>query len=102
MKKPQHHIFVCSSFRLNGDPKGACRRKNSPELIQYLETELSDRGLDDVLVSTTGCMNLCDRGPVMTIYPDNYWYSQVDENAIDEILDALENGQPAEKYLLPT
>ena len=99
MKKPKHHIFVCSSFRFTGEAKGACRRKNSTSLIQYLETELSDRGLEDVLVSPTGCLKLCEKGPVMMVYPDNYWYGEVDENAIDTILDALEEGKPAEDYL---
>ncbi|MBE9169380.1 (2Fe-2S) ferredoxin domain-containing protein [Pleurocapsales cyanobacterium LEGE 06147] len=99
MQKPKHHIFVCASFRTKGEAQGICNRKNSTSLIQYLESELVDRGLDDVLVSSTGCMKLCDRGPVMMIYPDNYWYGEVDEEAIDEILDALEEGQPAKEYL---
>lgn len=99
LNKPKHHIFVCASFRTKGEAQGVCNRKNSTSLIQYLESELVDRGLDDVLVSSTGCLKLCDRGPVMMIYPDNYWYGEVDEEAIDEILDALEEGQPAQEYL---
>ncbi|MEQ9486839.1 (2Fe-2S) ferredoxin domain-containing protein [Coleofasciculus sp. F4-SAH-05] len=98
MQKPEHHIFVCSSFRVNGDAKGVCQKKDSTTLIQYLESEITDRGLD-ALVSSTGCMNLCNNGPVMMVYPDNYWYGNVDEEAIDEILDALEDGKPAEDYL---
>ncbi len=99
LQKPKHHIFVCASFRTKGEAQGVCNRKNSTSLIQYLESELVDRGLDDVLVSSTGCLKLCERGPVMMIYPDNYWYGEVDEEAIDEILDALEEGQPAQEYL---
>jgi len=98
MQKPEHHIFVCSSFRVNGNAKGVCQKKDSTTLIQYLESEITDRGLD-ALVSSTGCMNLCNNGPVMMVYPDNYWYGNVDEEAIDEILDALEDGKPAEDYL---
>jgi (2Fe-2S) ferredoxin len=107
LQKPKHHIFVCASFRTKGEAQGVCNRKNSTSLIQYLESELVDRGLDDVLVSSTGCLKLCglaervlpQRGPVMMIYPDNYWYGEVDEEAIDEILDALEEGQPGKEYL---
>ncbi len=98
MQKPEHHIFVCSSFRVNGNAKGVCQKKDSTTLIQYLESEITDRGLD-ALVSSTGCMNLCNNGPVMMVYPDNYWYGNVDEEAIDEILDALEDGKPAKDYL---
>lgn len=95
MQKPNHHIFVCGSFRVAGEAKGACARKNSTVLIQYLESELSDRGLDDVLVSSTGCLNLCDHGPVMIVYPDGLWYGDVDEEKIDAVLDGLESGEPA-------
>ena len=52
MEKPKHHVFVCGSFRVTGDPKGICHRKDSSGLVQYLETEVSDRGLDGVTVSS--------------------------------------------------
>jgi (2Fe-2S) ferredoxin len=100
MQKPKHHIFVCSSSRVNGEPKGVCNRKDAANLIQYLESELNDRGMDEVMVTNTGCMKLCDHGPVMVIYPEGYWYGDVDEGAIDAILDALEEGKAAEDRLL--
>ena len=100
MEKPEHHIFVCMSFR-GLEPKGKCIRKKAGELLGYLESELADRGLNNVMVSTTGCLKLCDQGPVMVVYPEGYWYQQVDdEEAIDTILDALENGGLAEDYLV--
>ena len=100
MNKPKHHIFVCCSFRVGGEPKGICYRKGAVDLIQYIENELSDRGLNDVMVSTTGCLNLCDHGPVMVIYPEGYWYGEVTEGVIDEILDALEQGKSADEHLI--
>ena len=101
MQKPKHHIFVCGSFRATGDSQGVCNKKNSLELLQYLEREISDRGLTDVVVSSTGCLKVCDRGPAMVIYPDNWWYGKFEsESAVDEIIDALEEGRPAENYLI--
>jgi (2Fe-2S) ferredoxin len=100
MNKPKHHIFVCASFRVSGEPKGICFKKGAAGLLQYLETEINDRGLDNITVSSTGCLKLCDNGPVMIIYPESDWYGNVDEGAIDEILDALESGNKAEKYLI--
>ena len=44
MKKPEHHIFVCGSFRANGAPQGVCNKKNSMGLLQYMEQELSAVG----------------------------------------------------------
>jgi len=101
MEKPKHHIFVCCSYRVGSQPKGKCAKKNSTDILGYLESELPDRDLSDVLVSSAGCMKLCDYSPVLVIYPEGHWYGNIDgEDALDEILDALENGQPAVKYLL--
>jgi (2Fe-2S) ferredoxin len=99
MEKPKHHIFVCSSSRITGEPKGFCN-KNAAGLIQYLESEINDRDFGNVMVTNTGCLKACDRGPVMVIYPEGYWYGGLNEGVIDEILDALETGEPVEKYLL--
>lgn len=100
MKKPTYHILVCNSFRLAGDAIGACNKKGAPALLQYISEEAADRGLD-VAVSTTGCLNVCSQGPVIVIHPNNYWYGGVEsEEIIDEILDALEEGEACEKYLI--
>lgn len=100
MEKPKHHILVCCSFRTVGEPKGICIKKYSKDLLQYLESELADRGMDQVMVSTTGCLKSCDRGPVMVVYPENYWYGGVNEEVVDGVLDALAEGKAAEEYLL--
>ncbi len=101
MEKPKHHILVCASFRPSGEPKGKCQRKNSLEFLPYIENELIDRAMEGVIVSSTCCLKMCDEGPVMVIYPENIWYGRVEtEDAIDTILDALEDGEVAEDYLL--
>ena len=99
MDKPKHHIFVCASFRASGDPQGVCHKKGAGEFLPYIENEIIDRGLTDIIVSSCGCLKGCDDGPVMVIYPDNIWYGNVQgEEAIDEILDALEDGTIATTY----
>jgi len=101
MDKPKHHILVCNSFRASGEPKGICFKKGASNFLAYIENELIDRNLDNVQVSTTGCLKVCDRGPVIVIYPENFWYGGVEnEEIIDEILDALENGEAAKNYLI--
>ena len=67
MQKPQYHLFICSSFRANGEPKGVCFKKGA-DLVNYIQTEVSDRGID-AIVSTTGCLNACEKGPVLIVYP---------------------------------
>ncbi|MDJ0883964.1 MAG: (2Fe-2S) ferredoxin domain-containing protein [Desulfobacterales bacterium] len=96
MEKPEYHLFVCASFRADGDPKGVCHKKGSVPLLPYIENEILDRGLD-AQITSTGCMKVCDHGPVMVIQPQGLWYGQVEsEDAVDEILDALEDGEVAE------
>ncbi len=100
MEKPKFHIFVCGSFRVAGEPKGICHRKYSGSLLQYLESELADRGMDGVMVSSAGCLKMCEHGPIMVVYPEGHWYGELNEDKIDDILDAMEEGAPAESLLL--
>jgi (2Fe-2S) ferredoxin len=99
MSKPEYHILVCNSFRVAGEPKGICNRKGATDLLQMLENEIIERNLD-ALVSSTGCLKACEKGPVVVIHPNNWWYGEVDEEKLDEILDALEDGQAAEQHLM--
>ena len=101
MDKPSHHIFVCASFRAQGAPQGICHKKEALGLIPYLGSELADRGMRDVAVSATACLNLCVKGPVVVVYPENHWYGEIDsEEKVDEILDALEEGEACEEYII--
>jgi (2Fe-2S) ferredoxin len=100
MKKPEFHIFVCNSFRLNGEPQGVCHKKGAVDLLGYLENEIIDRGLN-ALVSSTGCLKCCEHGPAMVVYPAGWWYDEVDTGKLDKILDALEESLPAAGLLVP-
>ncbi len=98
MKKPDYVILLCNSYRVAGDAQGVCNKKGAANFLQYIAEETADRGLNAV-VTTTACLNVCAQGPVIVIQPQNFWYGGVtSEEAIDEILDALEEGKIAEKY----
>lgn len=99
MIKPDYHLFVCNSYRVSGEPQGVCNKKDAVELIQFLENEVVDRDLNAV-VSSTGCLKVCTEGPVMVVYPQGWWYGKLDEEKLDEILDAMEDGEPCEDYLI--
>lgn len=100
MQKPDKHFFICCSFRAGGEPQGACHSKGGASLLPYLDSELMDRGMDGCMVSSTGCLKVCEKGPVMVVYPDGDWYGNLSEEAIDIILDAMEDGEKAEDYLI--
>ncbi len=100
MKKPDYLFLVCNSYRVAGDSQGACNKKGAAQFVQYIAEEAADRGLDAV-VTTTACLNVCSQGPVVVVQPNNFWYGKVEsEEVIDEILDALEEGEAAEDYLI--
>ncbi len=99
MKKPQYHFLLCNSFRVNGEAQGKCNRKGSSDLLQYLQNEVTDRGLD-AIVSTTSCLNVCEKGPILVIYPQEWWYFELTEEKVDQILDALASGQAVPELLM--
>ncbi len=90
--KPEQHFFICNSYRVAGEAKGACNAKEAGDLLAYLETEILDRGMD-AQVSGCGCLKICTEGPVMVVYPEGKWFGQVDEEKLDSILDAMEDGE---------
>lgn len=99
MKSPEYHFFICNSYRVSGEPQGVCNKKGAIELLQYLETELLDRGMDGI-VSSTGCLKVCPHGPVMVLYPHGKWFGEVTEEKIDAILDALDDGEDTAEWEL--
>ncbi len=100
MNKPTYHILLCTSSRVAGEPKGACQMRNATTLIQYLQEGIDERGIENVLVTNTGCLKQCSEGAVLVVYPQGHWYGHVDEDVIDALLDALAEGHAVEELLL--
>jgi (2Fe-2S) ferredoxin len=95
MEKPKKHIFVCSSSRMTGQMKGVCIQQESASIINLFIEEVQERGLDgDVMVTNTGCLQICDKGPIVIVYPDNVWYGKVSPDDVEEIMDShIEGGE---------
>ncbi len=99
MAIPERMIICCQSFRAAGEQKGLCH-KQTDGFLQYIEEEILDRGLDALVVASS-CLKQCESGPIMVIQPENWWFKGVDsEEAIDTILDGLEDGEPAADYMV--
>ena len=95
MKSPKYHIFVCASCRINGTQKGFCHSKGSVNLISRFMEEIEERDLSsEVMVTNTGCFGICDRGPIVLIYPEGTWYGNVTEDDVETIMEQhIEGGQ---------
>lgn len=84
----KHHIFVCTSCRINGQQKGFCYSKNSVDIVQKFIEEINDRDLNgDIMVTNTGCFGICEKGPIAVIYPEGKWYYNLTEDDVETILD---------------
>ncbi|MDQ2087103.1 2Fe-2S ferredoxin [Herbivorax sp. ANBcel31] len=99
MQKPKYHVFVCSSSRINGQQKGYCYSKESVEVIQTFIEEIDSRELnDEVMITNTGCLGICNSGPVVVVYPEGVWYKEVTPDDVEEIVEShFENGIKVER-----
>lgn len=102
MQKPKRHIFVCTSSRPTGQQKGFCHAKSAVEVMARFNEEISDREIgNEVFVTNTGCFGICEKGPIVVVYPDNVWYGAVTPDDVEEILDQhIEGGRSVERLLI--
>jgi len=102
MQKPKYHIFVCTSSRPNGQQKGFCHSKAGVEVMSRFMEEIEERDIGgEVFLSNTGCFGICEKGPVVVVYPDNVWYGSVTSDDVTEILDQhIEGGTAVARLVL--
>lgn len=102
MSRFQRHVFVCINERPAGHPKGCCLGKGSAHVRDLLKTELQKRGLAKaVRINNAGCLDACDHGVAMVIYPEGVWYGGVTVNDVPEIIDrTLVDGEVIQRLLI--
>lgn len=102
MNKPKHHIFVCISSRPTGQQKGMCHTKEGIAIMMKFMEEIEDRDLGgEVFVTNTGCFGICEKGPIVVVYPDNVWYGLVTADDVEEIMDQhIEGGNPVARLVI--
>ncbi|MBR5447994.1 MAG: NADH-quinone oxidoreductase subunit NuoF [Clostridia bacterium] len=91
--KYERHVLVCGGT--------GCTSSGSPKIIEELEKQFADKGLTDkVQIVKTGCFGLCERGPIMIVYPEGSFYSRVKVEEIPRIVDEhLIGGNPVKEFL---
>jgi len=98
----QYHAFFCTNSRDNGEQ--CCEQCNATEIRAYAKARIKQLGLSGagkVRINTAGCLDRCEHGPVLVIYPEETWYTYLDRNDIDEIIEShLINGRPVERLLI--
>ncbi len=95
----QKHVFFCINQRDDGAP--CCGNHNAQEMRNYAKKRIKSlnfNGRGKIRVNNAGCMDRCGEGPVLVVYPDAVWYTYVDREDIDEIIDShLVSGVPVER-----
>lgn len=87
------HVFCCTNVRAPGHTRGCCSEKGSVALRDYMKSQAKRLGLRDVRINIAGCLDRCELGPTMVIYPDGVWYHYTNREDIDEILEThVRNG----------
>lgn len=95
------HVFACTNRRPDGHPRGSCAARGSEPLRDYLKARAKELGLKDVRINSAGCLDRCELGPVMVIYPEGVWYSYHSYEDVDEILAThLVQGGRVERLML--
>lgn len=83
------HVFCCTNERAEGHPRGCCREKGAVELRSYMKKQAKAKlGPRAVRVNTAGCLDRCELGPCLVIYPEGVWYRVDSEADIDEIIES--------------
>ena len=97
----QTHVFCCVNERPEGHPRGCCKGKGSEKLRNYLKARAKELGLNDMRINQSGCLDRCELGPTMVIYPEGVWYSYRTTEDAEEILQRhLIKGERVERLML--
>lgn len=99
----KHHVFFCQNQR---DPGEACCANHDPQAaLEHVKRRVKSAGLTGpggVRINKAGCLDRCAGGPVAVVYPEAIWYTYVDQQDLDEIVDQhLMQGRIVERLVLP-
>lgn len=70
----RYHVFVCGNERPADHPRGCCKAKGSEKIRNYLKARVKELGLKDIRINQAGCLERCELGPCIVVYPDGVWY----------------------------
>ena len=102
MAKFEHHIFICANQRPPENPRGCCDPEGLGGLQLVFKKELAGRGLkSSVRANRAGCLDQCEHGPTVVVYPEGVWYGGVRSEDVEEIVEShIVNGVPVARLML--
>ncbi len=99
----ERHVFVCANERPRGHPRGCCCEKQSVEIRELMKAAVARYGLRGrVRINESGCLDQCEHGVTVVVYPEGVWYGFVRNEDVEEIVRShLVEGRPVERLRLP-
>lgn len=98
------HGFLCTNRRPDDHSRGSCAARGSEELMAYIKERTKALGMNPakgIRLQKSGCLERCELGPVMVIYPEGVWYAVRTKDDIDEILTVhVQGGGRVERLML--
>lgn len=95
------HLFICTNRRPDGSPKGCCASKGSEELRLAFKKELDAQNVTGCRANSAGCLDACERGMSMVVYPEGVWYGPVTKDDVKEIVSShIVGGKPEERLVM--
>jgi len=95
----RHHVFFCTNKREDGS--ACCQNFDAQAMRDHAKARVKELGLNGkgaVRINNAGCLDRCSEGPVMVVYPEEVWYTYVDKDDIDEIVEEhLRHGRVVER-----
>ena len=93
------HVFVCINRRPDGHPRGCCAAKGSEAVRDRLKVVAKNAGLvGRVRINAAGCLDACETGVSVVVYPEGVWYGGVTLDDVDAIVEEhLVSGRPVER-----
>ncbi len=97
----RNHVFFCTNERPADHARGSCKVKGSEKLRNYMKARAKELGIDDTRINSAGCLDRCELGPVVVIYPEGIWYHcQTVEEAEEIIKNHLLQGKIVDRLML--
>ena len=100
----QRHLFFCTNDRGTDSERPSCNQCGSAALREYAKAKAKKAGLTGagkIRINTAGCLDRCEQGPVCVVYPEGVWYTYIDEDDVDEIIDShIIKGKPVERLII--
>ncbi|MGD0801007.1 MAG: ferredoxin [Terracidiphilus sp.] len=98
----ERHVFVCCNARPEGAPRPSCTRDGKSDLHTELQLQSRAAGLAGrVRINKSGCLDQCEHGPTVVVYPEAVWYGNVrPSDAAEIVAEHLIAGRPVERLRL--